>query len=176
MSGDELDRLDPAGLDDFALAEAYESAAALGEDARTARIAAVLAARDPFALARLDRPALFATLVRQALADDEPDLALAQIDRAEAVDRAVADGRDLRRYETWRAELNARIGRPDASALVYRTLLDEHPDPALALDAAETFLDNEHDEHAREFARSALELARLAGDRAVAARAEGFLL
>jgi len=176
MSGEELDRLDPGPLDDFALAEAYESAAALGDDARAARFAAVLAGRDPSALARLDRPALFATLVRHALASDEPDLALAHLDRAEAVDSALDGGRGRRRYRIWQAELNARAGRPDASALVYRDLLDEQPDPALALDAAETLLDNDHDDHARALARVALDLATGAGDRAVAARAEGFLL
>ena len=43
MSGSELDKLDPNALDDYNLAEAYESAAALGADVRTARFASVLA-------------------------------------------------------------------------------------------------------------------------------------
>ena len=175
MSGPELDRLDPAGLDDFALAEAYESASALGDDARTARFAGPLAARDPAALARLDRPALFATLVRQALADEEPEVALSRIDRAEEVDEALDGGRDRRRYETWRAELYARVGRPDASAAVYRELLKREKEAALALDAAETLVDNEHEEEAREFARLALELANRAGDLDLAGRAEDLL-
>ena len=175
MSGDELDRLDPAALDDFALAEAHGSAAALGEDARTARFAAVLAARAPSALARVDRPALFAALVRQALADDDPDLALARIDRAEEVDGELAGGRDRRRYETWKAELFARIGRPDASALIYRELLDADPDPELALDAAETFADNGHDEQSRVFARLARKLAIRYGRGEIATLADRLL-
>ena len=42
-SGAELDRLDPAALDDLRLADAFESAAGLGDDARTVRFAAALA-------------------------------------------------------------------------------------------------------------------------------------
>ncbi len=175
MSGTELDRLDPASLADFALLDAYESAAALGDDARTARFAAILAARDPSALARLDRPALFATLVRHALDVDDADLALAHLDRARVVDAALDGGRDRRKYETWRAEVNARAGRPDAAAVVYRNLLDESSDPALALDAAETLVDNGHDDHARALARLALDLAHDAGDLEAAARAAALL-
>ncbi len=172
MSGEDLDRLDPAGLDDFALADAYESAAALGDDRRTARFARALAGRDPAALARLDVPALFATLVRHALLVDDPDEALGHLDRA----LAVTSARDDRRtFETWRAEVNARVGRPDAAEVVYRNLLDEWPDPALALDAAETLLDNGFDPQARDLARLALELAEAAGDGEVARKAEMLL-
>ncbi|WP_435009504.1 hypothetical protein P12x_000758 [Tundrisphaera lichenicola] len=173
MSAEELDRLDPSPMVDPALADAYESAAALGDDARTARFAEVLADRDPVAMARLDVPALFATLIRHALAGDDPDLALRRVDQAQEVDRALHAGAGHRTFETWRAEILARAGRPDASALVYRNLLDRSPsDAALALDAAETLLDNGFDDHARELARLALEVAREVGDLEVAERAE----
>jgi hypothetical protein len=173
MSAAELDRLDPTAMDDHALADAYESAAALGDDARTARFADNLAARDPAAMTRLDITALFATLVRHALSLGDPDLALHRVDQAQAVDRALRGGADHRKFETWRAEILARSGRPDASSLVYRNLLGRSPaDAALALDAAETLLDNGFEDQARELARLAAEVARESGDAEIAERAE----
>ncbi len=176
MAPDDLDRLDPGGLDDFALADAYESAAALGDDARTARFAAVLAARDPSALARLDVPALFATLIRSELAADSTAGALGRVDQALAVDQALTGGRDRRKYQTWRAEILVRVGDPEAALLAYDPLLkDPEPDPKLALDAAELLLDSGFDDQARKLARVAVELAEVVGDRAIADRAESLL-
>jgi len=173
MGPAELDQLDPAPMNDHDLADAYESAAALGDDRRTARFASALADRGPAAMSRLGVPALFATLVRQALAEDDADLALRRIDRAQEVDRDLSGGADRRKFETWRAEVLARAGRPDAAFGVYRGLLDESPgDAALALDAAETLLDNGFDDPARELARIAAAIARGLGDEKIAARAE----
>ncbi len=170
-----LDRLDPATLDDFALADAYASANALGDDRRTARFAEALAGRRPPAMVGIDVPALFATLVRRALDDDDPDAALGHLDRARALDDSTNGGRDRRKFATWRAEVLARAGRADAAALVYRDLLDRDPDAALALDAAETLLDNGFDGHARDLARRAVDLALGAGDDDLAARARALL-
>ncbi len=57
-SGLELDRLDPATLDDSRLVEAFTSAAGLRDDARTARLTSELFKRTPTAhgVARSDRP------------------------------------------------------------------------------------------------------------------------
>ncbi len=179
MSAADLDQLDPKTLGDFALLDAFESAAALGEDSRTARFASWLADLDVStsvqALRRVDLSAVFATLVRQALAEDDVDLALEWVDRAIAVESAVHGGRDAEKFTTWRAEVQARAGRPDASLLTYRQIIEARPDAELALDAAETLLDNGHDDQARTLAQVALELARQAGNEALADRAEAML-
>ena len=66
-SGDELDRLDPATLDDSRLVEAFTSAAGLRDDARTARLASELLKRRPGAMASLDLTAVVSPLVRLAM-------------------------------------------------------------------------------------------------------------
>jgi tetratricopeptide (TPR) repeat protein len=176
MSGPELDKLDPEALDDYNLADAYESAAALGDDARTARFATVLAARDPSSLARLDLRALFATLVRAELAGGSTEGATARLDRAQAVDRELNGGRDRKTYETWRAEVYVRVGQPEQAVSVYRELVQDPPDPALALDAAETLVDAGFEPEARAMAQQALDLAEPVGDIEVIELAKQFLL
>jgi hypothetical protein len=176
MSGADLDKLDPAALDDYTLAEAYESAAALGEDRRTARFAAVLAGREPSSLASLDIQALFATLVRFELAEDSTSGALAWIDRAQVVDQALTDGRDRLTYEVWRAEIFVRVGQADEAVKVYRGLIDESADAWLAIDAAEMLLDAGFDEPGRAMARTALDLAEAADQFDVIERAKELFL
>ena len=176
MGGPELDKLDPEALDDYTLAEAYESAAALGDDRRTARFAGVLAGRDPSSLSRLDRRALFATLVRRELMDDSTDGATGRIDRAQAVDLALDDGRDRKTYETWRAEVYVRVGEPQRALQVYRAMVQDPPDPALALDAADTLLDAGFEVEAREMAQVALELGESEDDDEAIERAKMFLI
>jgi tetratricopeptide (TPR) repeat protein len=172
MSGPELDKLNPLELDDYTLAEAYESAAALGDDSRTARFAEVLAARDPLTLARLDVRALFATLVRRELARDSTSGALERIDRAQVVDQALTGGRDRRNFEIWRAEVFVRVGQAEEAIRVYQALIDESPDPWLAIDAAETLLDAGLVDEGQAIARQALELAGALGDAEVIERAK----
>ena len=176
MSGSELDKLDPEALDDYNLADAYESAAALGVDDRTARFASILAARDLASLARIDLRALFATLVRWEIARDSTEDAMARLDRAQAVDRELHEGRDWKTYETWRAEVYVRVGQPDRAVRVYQGLVQEPPDPALALDAAETLLDAGFELEARAMAQQALDLAEPVGDEDVIEQAKTYLL
>ncbi len=175
MSGPELDALDPSVLDDYLLADAYESAAALGEDARTARFAGALAGRDPATLARLDRRALFATLVRDALAGGTLDEAIRHLDRAQEVDSALSGG-DRRTFETWKAEASVRLGAPARAVAFYRGLLAEEPDPAFALEAAEFLLDADLTDEARALAVEALELGIEQGEAEVVDRARALLL
>jgi tetratricopeptide (TPR) repeat protein len=168
MSGGELDRLDPDGLSDDRLIEADESAAALGDDHRTARFAAELVRRGAPVLRRLGLPTVLAPLVRETLRCDEPEQALAWIDRA----RNLNGGHDRGTLDTWKAEIHARTGDPDASLKIYQDLLAHDPSPAArALDAAETLLDNGFSGHARPLLRLARDQARQASDRATVERA-----
>ncbi len=162
LSERELESLDAKSLDDAKLAEAFESAAALGHDARTGRFAAELVERDSAALGGIDRHALFAVLVRRAIAEHDDELALKRLDQAVAVDAQHGGGHQRPIFQAWKAEYLTRIGEPDAASVVYREILSEAPPelaPELALDAAETLEDNEHFGQALIMARHALELA-----------------
>lgn len=176
MSGDDLDRLDPGALDDHALADAFRSAAALGDDARTARFADRLVAAQSPALARLDLRDVFAPLVRLALAEDRPEVALRRVDEAIAADAEFRGGRDRGAFTTWRAELHARVGEPDHAEATYRSLVDHSAAAAsVALDGAETLLDNGHREQALRLAGLARDIALAHGDVATAREAEALL-
>lgn len=163
-SGAELDRLDPTALDDTRLADAFASSDALRNDARTARFAAELVRRGGAALGRLDPPAVVAPLVRQSLEAGDPEAALGWLDRwKDHVPAAQAQT-----LTVWSAELHARSGRPDAALAAYQSLLGTSDAGAeLALDGAETLLDNGHPEQALPLLREAQVRARSAGDRAM---------
>jgi tetratricopeptide (TPR) repeat protein len=138
-SGEELDRLDAATLDDSRLVEAFASATGLREDARTARLASELLKRRPAAMASLDLTALVSPLVRLAVSHDDYKAALSWLKEA----RSMSVGETATTLEVWRAEVFARAGRPDSAMVVYERLIT--PDAAgaaLALDAGETMLDN----------------------------------
>jgi hypothetical protein len=107
MSGPELDALSATELDDFRLAEACESASGLRDDARTSQFATEILARGHDVLARLnvDRPRLFATLVRHALAQHDSAQALAWLDRAIELENNETSDDVRRTYDSWRAEV-----------------------------------------------------------------------
>jgi lipopolysaccharide biosynthesis regulator YciM len=172
MSFHELHQLDPAVLDDTRLAEAYESTSGLRDDTETARFATELLRRGTPAVASVDIRQLTATLVREAMKANDPDEALSVLDRA----RALGNGQDVRTFNIWSAEIHARSGGPDAAAATYRRLLDHDPDDApLALDAAETFIDNGYDRHAVPFLRDAVACAKRLGNPDIAQRASALL-
>lgn len=172
MSSDELAAIEPGTLEDSLLAEAYHSAAALRNDPLAARFAAELARRNAASLAGLDTPALIATLVRQAMNSDDSNVALDWLDQARGLNR----DKDNRTYDIWSAEIYARTGAPGTAVHAYRELLDQDPDnAALALDAAETLIDNGYQPRARPFLLEALARARRVGDNAVCRRAETLL-
>jgi tetratricopeptide (TPR) repeat protein len=172
MSEAEVDQLDPAALDDSRLADAFESAAGLRDDRRTARFAAELARRNPPTLSRLDLAAPFAPLVREAMSAGESEQAIAWLDRAREID----EGHGRRTFDIWRAEVQARSGDPDSALKTYQALLEQTPtDVALALDAAETLLDQGYEEHARPLFLHARDQARRSGDSRTAERAENIL-
>jgi tetratricopeptide (TPR) repeat protein len=173
----ELDALDPSVLDGERLADAFTAAATFGDDARTARFAAELARRRPPSLARLDIEAVVAPLVREALQDGDPELALERLDRAQELAR---DAGLRRTFATWSAEVLARSGRPNAALEAYQSILadadiDAAVAAAAALDSAETLLDNGATGPAVTLLREARTRARAAGDIASVAKAEALL-
>jgi tetratricopeptide (TPR) repeat protein len=174
MSERELDDLDPGALDASRLRDAFLSAAALGDDARTARFAAALARLDPPARSRLDPAAVFAPLVREALRLGEPDEALDWL----ATAKSTSTGSEARTFAVWSAEIQARTGSPAAALRVYQDLLerpDTGSDAALALDGAETLLDNGYPDHALPLILEARARARRSGDHATLQKAEYLL-
>lgn len=153
----ELEALDADELDDVRLVEAFRSAAGFREDLLTSRFAAVLARRKPMELSQLDLADVFAPLVRLATQRGNSSEALSWLDQARLLGPEAA----RRTFDTWRAEILSRMGRPDEAAEIYQTLIDTAPGaPQMALDAAETLLDNGHQRHARDFLDSACALAQ----------------
>jgi tetratricopeptide (TPR) repeat protein len=173
-SPSELDGLDPASLDDHRLVEAVASAVGLRDDARTATLTAELIRRRPREAAALDLAAAVSSLVRRDYGSGDFDAALRWIDQA----RPLCDARTTAILDTWRAEILARAGRPDEALTAYRNLIRaESPadGAALALDGAETLLDNGHVDQARSILLTARDLARSAGRRGIERRAKEIL-
>lgn len=169
MSRAQLHRLDPGGLDDSRLAEAFESAAALRDDSLAGRFATEVLRRGSRAA---DLQSLVATLVRLALKAHDPEEALRVLQSA----RALNGGRNRRIFDIWSAEVHSRTGAPEAAAELYQQLVDQVPDDAhLALDAAETLIDNGYHEHAHSFLRQARDTALRMRDQQTAQRAEALI-
>jgi hypothetical protein len=171
---EELDRLDPAVLDNHRLAEAVASAAGLRDDGRTARLAAELVQRGPREIVAYhhDLIAAVSPLVRQAMSRRDCDAALHWIEQA----RPMGDPKTTATLEVWRAEVLARACRPDAALGVYRSLIrPDAPGAALALDAAETLLDNGHVDQGESLLNTARDLARTTGRPWIARRAQELL-
>lgn len=164
----ELRALAPQELEDQPLVDALLSALGLRDDELIVPLARALLDRRPEGLHRVSPLDLAAGLVRLESRGGRPDKALEWISRVEPL-----AGDDQRRtLRIWRAEILARAGRPEESAAVYQSLLAESPDDApLALDAAETLLDNQHVDQARPFLSAAARLAETLGLRGVASRA-----
>jgi len=138
-SAEELDRLDPATLDDTRLVEAFTSAAGLKDDERTGRLATELLKRRPIALTSLDLAEVVAPLVRQAIARNDFDGAVSRLNEA----HVISDPATATTLEIWIAEVCARANRPEQALKTYMRLIK--PDAAgaaLALDAGEMMLDN----------------------------------
>ncbi len=171
-SAEELDELGIADLHIARLVEAIESAAGLREDARTARFAVSLIAREPPRVDRIDVTAAVAALVRLGMAEGDHGGAIQWIERA----KPLADDEQARALDVWRAEILARTDQPEEALRVYRDLINSGPASAgLALDAGLTMLDNGHEREAQLLLVTARELARQAGRRSVVRRAERLL-
>lgn len=165
----ELDQLEPARLDTAQLTEAVRSSAGLGDDQQTARLAAELLGRKPAHLTGADLVAAVAPLVRQSMRQRSFDSALEWIERA----KDAADVLTRRKLDIWRAEIEARAGRPDSASSVYRRLAT--PDAVgaeLALDGAETLIDQGYLKEAEPLLILARDLARKARRPWIERRAE----
>jgi predicted Zn-dependent protease len=124
-------------------------------------------------LTHVDLTVVFAPLVRAAMASGRPAEALAWLARADIVAAETGQESARRTFATWRAEIDARSGEPEAALSTYEALLAERPaDAALALDAAETLIDNGYAAHAERLLLRARDAARRSGDEATAQRAE----
>ena len=171
-SGLELDRLDPATLNDSRLVEAFTSAAGLRDDARTARLAAEMLKRRPVALTSLDLTSVVSPLVRVAMGRDDYKAALSSLKEA----RSISAGVTATTLEVWRAEVFARAGRPESAMVVYERLIT--PDAAgaaLALNAAEMMLDNGYLDQAKVLLSMASDTARRQHRRWIERRARQLL-
>src|SRR5262249_6471851 len=133
---------------------------------------AVLARRGPPTLGRLDPTAVFAPLVRRSLAAGDPGAALSWLDRA----RSITGDPHRRTFSIWSAEILSRTGRPDDALRIYQDLLLSSPhDAAVALDGAETLLDNGYPEHARPLLVEARTRAIASGDQQTHNRADALI-
>jgi tetratricopeptide (TPR) repeat protein len=160
----ELQDQDPRDLDDVRLVETFKSAAGLRDDELTSRFSLELVRRKPGQLAQLDLSALFAPLVRQSMQRGKPREALDWLEQA----RTLGSDSSRRTFDTWRAEILSRTGRPEEASRIYDELVSSSPSassPQVALDAAETLLDNGHLDQARDFLGRARQFARNAGVR-----------
>jgi tetratricopeptide (TPR) repeat protein len=169
----ELNRLDPAVLDVSRLIEAVRSSAGLADDTRTARLAAEIFRRKPTVMiSSVDLVAAVAPLVRQAMNKKSYDAAIDWIKQAQTL----ADQQTRRKLEVWRAEIHARAGRADAARAIYQGLVTiDASGAALALDGAETLIDQGHAEEAEPLLIMARDLARKTGKRWIARRAQQLL-
>lgn len=166
MDAERLRRRDLASLDDSRLAEAYESAASLRDDPTAARFGAEILRRGSHVS---NTQSLIATLVREALKEGRPEEALRVLGTA----RGLNGGRDRRTFDVWAAEVHSRSGAPDAAAETYQKLLDQDADDAsLALDGAETLIDNGYHQYALPLLQQARDRAARIGDAQIRQRAE----
>ncbi len=156
----ELQDLAIEDLDDVRLVDAFKSAAGLREDELTTRFALELVRRKPDQLVLLDLSSVYAPLIRQSIQSGRPQDALEWLDQA----RTLSPDSSRHTFDTWRAEILSRTGRPDLASRIYDELVSASASsPQVAIDAAETLLDNGHYDQAREFLDRARTLARSAG-------------
>jgi tetratricopeptide (TPR) repeat protein len=158
----ELQDQDHHDLDDVRLVESFKSASGLRDDELTARFALELVRRKPSHLAQLDLATLFAPLVRLSLQNGKSREALDWLEQA----RTLGSDTSRRTFDTWRAEILSRTGRPEEASRIYDELIrNSASSPQIALDAAETLMDNGHLGQAKVFFSRALQVARSAGVR-----------
>jgi hypothetical protein len=115
----ELQDQDHHDLDDVRLVETFKSAAGLRDDDLTARFALELVRRKPSQIAQLDLSTLFAPLVRLSMQHGKPREALNWLEQA----RTLGSDTSRRTFDTWRAEILSRSGRPEEASRIYGDLV-----------------------------------------------------
>jgi tetratricopeptide (TPR) repeat protein len=167
----ELSALDPAALDDHRLADAIASASGLLDDAIIAPLSIELVRRS-VPIGGVHLVGAVSPLVRRAMKEGDPDAAIDWIDRA----RPLADAPTAEMLDIWRAEILARAGRADDAVRIYRSLVpSDARGGAIALDGAETLIDNGHLDEAGPLLHAARELALVNGLLWTVRRAEDLL-
>jgi tetratricopeptide (TPR) repeat protein len=168
----ELAAIDPRPLDDHRLVDAVASAAGLLDDAIAAPLAVELLRRQSVTIAGVHLAGAVSSLLRRAMGSNDPDAAIGWIDRA----RPLADARTAEVLDLWRAEILARAARPDEALRAFSALIgSDAKGAAMALDAAETLIDNGHSDQARPLLEAARDLARSNGLSWTARRAQELL-
>jgi hypothetical protein len=110
--------------------------------------------------------------VRLAIGRNDHDAALSWIERV----RPMGDAETAKTLDVWRAEILARADRPESALRVYIELIKPDAKGAeLALDAAETMLDNGHLDQAKPLLIMAADLARREGRQWIERRAQDLL-
>ena len=109
MSEAELDALDPLALDGHGLAEAVESASPFLVDRRAAKFAEVLIGRGGPLAKRIEPNALLAPLIRLAMIESDPALAIRHIDQS----LTFYEGRFREIVFVWKAEVLAVAGHDE---------------------------------------------------------------
>jgi predicted Zn-dependent protease len=108
---------------------------------------------------QVDFTAVFAPLIRQQMGQGNPQQALELLTQA----RDLGSEQNRRSFDTWRAEILALTNKVEQAGRIYRDLIASAPAesaPRVALDAAETLLDNGHGHEAKRLLAQALDLAR----------------
>ena len=157
-SSSELDALDVSSIDNQRLVEAVASAVGLRDDARTSALTTELIRRRPPESIALNLANAVSALIRTALKSRDSDAAIQWIDQA----RPLSNFKTQITLDSWRAEILARSGRPEEALLVYQALIDSNSSimgASLALDGAETLLDNGHPDQAASLLETAQQLA-----------------
>jgi hypothetical protein len=168
MSDDELRRLDPATLDDGALAEAYRSALTFHKTDILGPLALAIVKRDPSALFRSDLPAIDHYGASWSLDRHGCERALAWLDRALAIDAESNAGGRRESIEALRATILDRADHREMMARKMISYIDrEEFEPSRVLAVART-MSEDRTRFARDVIRDLLEhaidLAHQSGD------------
>jgi tetratricopeptide (TPR) repeat protein len=168
----ELDQLEPSILDNSRLIEAIRSSAGIGDDKRTARLAFALLGRENARITESDLLPAVAPLVRQAMVRQSVESALDWIARA----KLMADRETSKKLDIWSAEIQTRAGRAELARSIYFDLVAKDADgAAIALDGAETLIDQGYVKEAGPLLIMARDLARKTSKPRIERRAQQLL-
>lgn len=164
MSGEELDRIGAEAMDVHRLTDALHSAAGLRDDARITRFARAWLAKRPGTIDGPEWESFVAAMVREALRESGPTDALEVLRTAGSV---ASDRQTQGVFQVWSAELLAREGHATEALNRFQIALSDFPPhqaASVAIDGAETLLENGHPREAVALLQDALARSRALGD------------